>query len=296
VQSALLRGGAAADNPKMPVIAIVNSKGGSGKSTLATHLAGHAASLGLAVMLGDVDKQRSTVGWLRRRAMEPAARKAPIMSWVADPQKVMRPPTGVSHVVLDTPGGLRGFELARVVMSADAVLVPVCDSAFDRDAAAQAWAEISAHPRVSSGRCRVAIVGMRIDARTRAEATLRAWADAIGAPFLGVLRDTQGYVKCIERGLTIFDLPEGKAAFDREQWAPILDWLDPVWAGHELASPSQAGALDEVGQGLDPHEPPRVRVTPRPSAVRPVLADLASALVPAVRQRPGFFQRLFGTA
>jgi hypothetical protein len=137
---------------------------------------------------------------------------------------------------------------------------------------------------------------MRIDARTRAEATLRAWADAIGAPFLGVLRDTQGYVKCIERGLTIFDLPEGKATLDREQWAPILDWLDPVWAGHELGSPSQAGALDEVGQNLDPHEPPRVRVTPKPSAARPVLADLASALVPAVPQRPGFFQRLFGTA
>jgi chromosome partitioning protein len=280
----------------MPVIAIVNSKGGSGKSTLATHLAGHAASLGLAVMLGDVDKQKSTVGWLRRRAMEPAARKAPIVSWVADPQKVLRPPTGVTHVVLDTPGGLRGFELARVVMSADAVLMPVCDSAFDRDAATQAWAELQSHPRVADGRCRVAIVGMRIDARTRAETTLRAWADAIGAPFLGVLRDTQGYVKCIERGLTIFDLPENKAAADREQWAPILEWLDPVWAGHDLATPSQAGALDEVAPAPELDEPPRVRVTPRPAAARPVLAELASALVPSVPQRPGFFQRLFGIA
>lgn len=275
----------------MPVIAIVNPKGGSGKSTLATHLAGHAASLGLSVMLGDVDRQKSTVLWLRRRALEPIARRAPIVSWIADPQKLLRPPAGVTHVVLDTPGGLRGFDLARVVMSADAVLMPVCDSAFDRDAAAQAWNEISALPRVASGRCRVAVVGMRIDARTHAEATLRAWSEVIGAPFLGVLRDTQAYVRCIERGLTVFDLPPGRAQADRDQWAPILDWLDPVWLSQELATPSQVAALAEVAQ------PPRaatVKVQPRKTARPPVHEELASALRPADVAPPGLFRRWLG--
>jgi chromosome partitioning protein len=275
----------------MPVIAIVNPKGGSGKSTLATHLAGHAASLGLPVMLGDVDRQKSTVLWLRRRAMEPIARNAPIVSWVADAQKLLRPPSGVTHVVLDTPGGLRGFELARVVMSADAILMPVCDSAFDRDAAAQAWAEIANHPRVSGGRCRIAVVGMRIDARTRAEDTLRAWADVIGAPFLGVLRDTQTYVRCVERGLTIFDLPSARAQADRDQWQPILDWLDPLWAGRELGTPSQAGALDEVAAPIE--SVPAVRVT-RPVSVRPVYTELADALKPAPALPRGLLQRMLG--
>ena len=64
----------------MPVIAVVNPKGGSGKSTLATHLAGHGASLGLPVMLGDADRQKSTLVWLRRRTTEPMAAKAPIVS------------------------------------------------------------------------------------------------------------------------------------------------------------------------------------------------------------------------
>jgi chromosome partitioning protein len=287
----------------MPVIAIFNSKGGSGKSTLATHLAGHAASIGLPVMLGDVDRQKSTVAWLRRRAQQPLKSGAPILSWVVDPQKVLRPPNGVTHVVLDTPGGLRGFELARVVMGADAILMPVCDSAFDRDAAAQAWAELQTHPRVASGRCRVAIVGMRIDARTRAADTLRDWAEALGAPFLGVLRSTQGYVRCIERGLTIFDLPPDKAQADREQWAPILDWLDPVWTSHELATASQAGALDALG-APDPANPfddegaverPRVRVTPqRPAAPRPAVAELAAALRPVLHKPQGLWKRWFG--
>ncbi len=272
----------------MPVIAIVNPKGGSGKSTLATHLAGHAASLGLPVMLGDVDRQKSTLVWLRRRANEPLARHAPVMSWVVDANKTLRPPTGVSHVVLDTPGGLRGLALAHVLMSADAVLMPVCESAFDRDAAALCWAELTAHPRVVSGRCRVAIVGMRIDARTRAEAMLRTWAELIGAPFLGVLRDTQTYVKCVERGLTIFDLPAARTQTDREQWAAILDWLDPLWTQQELATPSQAGALDEAANPADLR--PVQRVVPAAGPARPVLRELAEALRPAAPTRPWYTQ------
>jgi chromosome partitioning protein len=273
-----------ADNFPMPVIAIVNPKGGSGKSTLATHLAGHAASLGLPVMLGDVDRQKSTLVWLRRRSVEPLARRSPIVSWVVDAQRTLRPPTGVTHVVLDTPGGLHGLELARVVMSADAILMPVCESAFDRDAAAQCWAELAAHPRVVSGKCRVAVVGMRIDARTRGEATLRAWSDVIGAPFLGVLRDTQAYVRCVERGLTIFDLPPAKVQADLDQWGPILDWLDPLWVSQELGTPSQAGALEQPAPAAPAVEIKRVVRAPGPA--RPVLAEMAAALRPVVRPQP----------
>jgi chromosome partitioning protein len=272
----------------MPVIAVVNPKGGSGKSTLATHLAGHGANLGLPVMLGDADRQKSTLVWLRRRAAEPSAAKAPIVSWVVDSNRILRPPSNVTHVVLDTPAGLQGHELARAVMCADAVLVPVCDSAFDRDAAAQCWAELQHHPRVTSGRCRVAAVGMRIDARTRANDTLRAWAQGIGLPFLGVLRDTKLYVRCVERGLTLFDLPAARTADDREQWSAILDWLDPLWTSTETATPSQADAL---AQPLDAPAAPKMdaegrietvplRVTPAPRTARAQDRELAAALTP----------------
>ena len=147
----------------MPVVAVINRKGGSGKSTLATHLAACCAAGGLRVMLGDVDKQQSSLGWLRRRAAEPSAQGAVIAGWAADARSVLRPPGGVTHVVLDTPGALRGFDLARVAMQADAILVPTCASAFDREAAADCCAELMALPRVASGRCRVGVVGMRLD-------------------------------------------------------------------------------------------------------------------------------------
>jgi len=212
----------------MPVIAIVNRKGGSGKSTLATHLAACYANNGIAVMLGDVDRQQSTQNWLRLRSTQELPGSAPIVGWAVDPKRVLRPPAGVSLVVLDTPGGLHGFDLARVVAFADVILMPVCNSAFDRESAADCHAELMALPRVASGRCRIAAVGMRLDARTRAAETLADWARGRKLPFITVLREAQVYVRGVEAGLTLFDLPAEKAATDLAQWKPLVDWLEPI--------------------------------------------------------------------
>ena len=205
----------------MPVIAVVNRKGGSGKSTLATHLAAWLAAQGMAVMLGDVDRQQSTRAWLRRRSPTLPA----IVPWAMDEKNVLKAPPGVTHVVLDTPGGMRGFELAKVVMSADAIIIPVCNSMFDRESASACVAELMALPRVASGRCRIGLVGMRIDARTRAAEVLREWAKALHVPFLGVPRENQLYVRSLENGQTVFDLPVSVNGADQQQWEPILEWL-----------------------------------------------------------------------
>ncbi|MEO6363328.1 MAG: ParA family protein [Caldimonas sp.] len=210
----------------MSVIAIVNRKGGSGKSTLATNLAGFFAQRGDAVMLGDVDRQQSTQSWLRARSGQRLAAGAPIVGWAVDPKRVLRPPAGVRHVVLDTPGGLRGFDLARVVAFADAILMPVCHSVFDRDSAAECHAEMLALPRVASGRCQLAAVGMRIDARTHAASQLAAWASALDLPFVGVLRETQAYVRHAEHGLSVFDVPSARGQIDIDQWQPLVQWLE----------------------------------------------------------------------
>lgn len=211
----------------MPVVAVVNRKGGSGKSTFATHVAAWCAHQGLNVMLGDVDRQQSSRGWLRRR--DPSL--PTIAPWVLDQKNVLRVPSGITHVVLDTPGGMHGFELSRIVMFADAILMPVCPSVFDRESAAACLAELATLPRIAKGQCKVATIGMRVDARTSAADTLRAWADENSVPMIGVLRETQNYVRALERGLTLFDLPRDKqSAPDMVQWTPILDWLKPVLA------------------------------------------------------------------
>src|SRR6201986_347456 len=153
----------------MPVVAVINRKGGSGKSTLATQLAGCLANRGSQVMLGDVDRQQSSLAWLRRRGAQPA-KCAAIVGSAIGTQSVVRPPAGITHVVLDTPGGLQGYDLARIAMTADAILMPVTDSVFDRESAVHCHAELMTLPRVASGRCKGAVVGMRLDARTKGAA------------------------------------------------------------------------------------------------------------------------------
>jgi chromosome partitioning protein len=226
----------------MPVVAVVNRKGGSGKSTLATHVAAYCAGAGQRVLLADVDRQLSTQRWLKRRSAHSLDGRVPIMGLAVEPNQVLRPPVGTMHVVIDTPGGLRGFDLARVVMYADAILMPVCNSAFDRESAADCYAELKALPRVAGGRCRVAAVGMRVDGRTRAADTLRLWAERLQLPFVGVLRETQTYVRCIDEGLTIFDLPPAKVQADLAQWQPILQWLEPTLARPNEPVPAAAKA------------------------------------------------------
>jgi chromosome partitioning protein len=227
----------------MPVIAVINRKGGSGKSTFAAHVAVWCARQGYSVMLGDVDRQQSSRNWLRRR--DPSL--PGIAPWAMDQKNMLRVPSGITHAVLDTPGGIHGFELARMVMFADAIVMPVCSSLFDRESAAGCHAELMALPRIADGRCKLAVVGMRIDGRTHASRVLQEWSQGLGLPYLGALREAQLYVRSLERGLTIFDLPPGQAATDLAQWEPIIDWMRPILQPPAAGTAAVQGSAKRVG-------------------------------------------------
>jgi chromosome partitioning protein len=266
----------------MPIIAVINRKGGSGKSTMATHLAAWMARQGLAVMLGDVDRQQSTRAWLKRRD----AKLPSIVPWAIDQKNVLKVPPGVTHVVLDTPGGMHGFELAKVVMSADAVVMPVCNSMFDRESAAACHAELLALPRMASGRCKLGIVGMRVDARTKAAESLREWAQGLNVPFLGVLRETQQYVKSLDSGLTMFDLPGQAHSGDLLQWDPILEWLSPIVKVAHAPQKRPAPAPEPVKPVAEVEAPAQRMNTTRAASLMPAQEGLVHGNLYAFA-RPG---------
>jgi chromosome partitioning protein len=204
----------------MPVIVVANPKGGVGKSTLATNLAGWLARQGHAVMLGDVDRQQSSRGWL---ALRPAGLPA-IATWEVGHGNVVRPPKGTTHAVLDTPAGLHGKRLDEVLKLADRVLVPLQPSLFDIRATHEFVQQLQAYRR--SDRLRIALVGMRVRDGTLAADQLRSFVDRLGAPTLTYLRDTQNYVHLAAHGLTLWDVAPGRVERDLEQWTPILQWSD----------------------------------------------------------------------
>ncbi len=227
----------------MPIVAIINRKGGCGKSMLATHIAAYWARRGVRVMLGDIDRQQSARAWLARRPTATAL----IHPWAMDRNSVLRVPSGVTHVVIDTPGGLHGFDLAKVVMYADFVVMPVSPSVFDLSSASQCFAEISGLPRVSNGKCRVAVVGMRLEPSERAQQTLKTWAAQRNIPFLGIIHRSEHYPAAVEAGETIFDQPPGTRNQESADWQTLMEWLDPHVCQqpmlHHAAAGKQAGPM-----------------------------------------------------
>lgn len=208
----------------MLTILVANPKGGCGKTTLATNLAGYLAHAGRQVMLGDIDRLQSARQWLRLRASE----LPPIRCWdidPGDPQRPARPPKGTSHVVLDSPAGFHGKKLGAVLRLVDRVLVPLQPSLFDMLATADFLDALVQEKAVRSGAIGVAIVGMRVDVRTRSAQELERFLQRYELPVLSYLRDTQLYVQAAAHGLTVFDLAPSRIERDLEQWQPIVDWV-----------------------------------------------------------------------
>ena len=203
----------------MPVIVVANPKGGVGKSTLATNIAGCLAAQGHAVMLGDVDRQQSSRIWL---GLRPAS--APVIrSWEVTHDAIVRPPKGVTHVVLDTPAGLHGKRLDEVMKLADKVLVPLQPSIFDIHATHDFIRQLLAHkraPKVSIG-----VIGMRTKEGTISAEQLRHFLATLEVPVLGLLRDTQNYIYLAARGLSLWDMAPSRVERDLAQWGPIVKWL-----------------------------------------------------------------------
>jgi len=201
---------------------VANPKGGSGKSTVATNLAGWFARQGHATMLGDLDRQQSAHEWLRVRTPELPY----IAPWDLDRDKPARPPDSFTHIVLDTPAGLHGKKLASALKLAQRVIVPLQPSLFDILATRDFLAALQQEGDIRKHHAFVAVVGMRVDARTRAARELQRFLEDAGLPVLTFLRDTQNYVQAAAHGLTIFEMPAYRAAQDWEQWQPLLRWTE----------------------------------------------------------------------
>ena len=201
---------------------IANPKGGSGKSTLATNLAGHFAQGGARVMLGDIDRQQSSREWLKIRPET----LPPIRGWSAERDQPLRPPKDTTHVVLDTPAGLHGKALEKALRQVSKVIVPVQPSLFDILATRDFLEVLLQEKTVRKEKTFVAVVGMRVDARTRAASELERFLSSWDLPVLGHVRDSQLYVQLAASGMTLFDLPESRVGRDIELWRPILEWIE----------------------------------------------------------------------
>lgn len=201
----------------MPVFVVANPKGGVGKSTFATNLAGYFAAQGHKVMLGDTDLQQSSRNWL---SLRPPGLSA-IHAWDLLDGHVAKPPRGTTHIVLDTPAGLKGHRLDALLKLADKVIVPLQPSMFDILATEDFLKKLAKREL----QCQIGVLGMRVNARSRAADQLAHYVGQLGLPVLGYLRDTQNYIQLAAHGATLWDVAPSRVEKDLLQWEEILSWI-----------------------------------------------------------------------
>ena len=201
----------------MKTLLIANPKGGAGKTTLATNLAGYLAAQGEQVFLWDLDRQKSALNWL---ALRPS--HLPLIHRLDNASHK----SSKAWLVLDSPAGLHGARLADVVKGAHKIIVPIVPSIFDINATKTFLEEVVAEKSVRKGKAFVAIVGMRVDGRTKAAERLDDFLAPIDLPVFTHLRDTQNYVNAAFEGKSIFDMAPSLVEKDLAQWQPLIECIE----------------------------------------------------------------------
>ena len=205
-------------NSQLRAILIANPKGGSGKTTLAVSLAGALAATGKNVRLLDLDKQQSASTWLARRTVDLPA------IWSFQPEQPTADKSG--WLIIDSPAGMQGKNLARALKMVERVIVPIAPSLFDMEASRAFLVALQAEKAIRKERAFVGMVGMRVAPRTRVASVLEQFLGEHELPVITHLQDTQAYINAAFDGKSVFDLPVYQTQREREQWLPLLDWLN----------------------------------------------------------------------
>ena len=206
----------------MRQIMVLNAKGGSGKTTIATNLASYYAAHGYDVVLGDLDRQHSSLTWLESR---PAGR--PPIRGLDATGKGARLPRSADIAIFDAPAAAHGPELGHLMRRADTFLIPVLPSPIDMRAAVAFLEELRANRRIQSREAKFGVIANRAREHTNVYSELDHFLRRkVRVPVLTSLRDNMNYVRAAERGLGVFELAPYATSTDREQWKPVVRWLN----------------------------------------------------------------------
>lgn len=201
----------------MKTILIANPKGGSGKSTLSVNIAGFLAQRGDSVAMMDLDRQQSSALWLGLRDIQ-----LPLIDLLG----TQKTDSDYDWLVIDSPAGLHGKNLAHALKLAHKIVVPIAPSLFDLAASRAFLEELAREKAVRKNQCHIGIIGMRMSPRTKAAQALEHFLASFDLPILAYLRETQVYVNAAFEGKSLFDLPPHIAERELEQWSFLQEWLD----------------------------------------------------------------------
>ncbi len=220
----------------MRTVLVINSKGGCGKTTVTTNLASYYAAAGARVAVKDYDPQGSTLQWLKSRPAHlpriHGANAAPqrghllksLQTWL---------PGDTELQFLDAPGGVKGLLLQELLGKSEFVVIPVGPSSIDVHATADFLKDLLLLGWVRSRNIKVAVVANRVRSSMPVYEPLERFLRSLSLPFLARIRDSDAYIRAAEQGLGVFEMDPGESTAERQEFLPVIRWLD----SHRAAGP-----------------------------------------------------------
>ena len=211
----------------MRTIVVLNPKGGCGKSTIATNIAAYFSIKGKRVTLADCDPQGSSDDWLSARPDKYSA-----INGIVVEHDRLKIPRNTEILIIDTPAAMEDKRLKKYLRKAQSLVMPIIASPIDIRAAERFLNELFSLRGSINNKIKIATIANRVREDTLIAAKLENYLNNIRLPngkklpFMTMLRASQNYIRASEQGLSIFELPPSKTYYDREQWAPLLRWLN----------------------------------------------------------------------
>ena len=205
----------------MRSILVVNPKGGCGKTTIATNLATYYSVWDTSTALVDLDPQQSSMDWLRVRPKT----ETPIQGFNGLQGRIY-PAEGTQRVIYDAPARTDSVKVAQLIKLVDVVIIPVLPSAIDMRVSASFVADIVTRVRANNAHAIIGVVANRAQKNYHSYKALLGFLQALDVPFVGVLRNSQNYVKAADTGVGIFEMPSTEVDKDMLEWKPIIQWVE----------------------------------------------------------------------
>jgi len=217
------------DRRNLNTIVVLNPKGGCGKTTLVTNLASWYAARGPIPAVMDCDPQGSTMRWIEKRS----ASQPPIHGIAAFKNTMqatrswqLRVPLETTSLIVDSPAGLSHDNLREITREASSILVPVLPSAIDIHAASRCIADLLLIAKIDRRDRKLAVVANRTRQNTKSFDKLMRFLNSLGIPVIGVLRDSQNFVRAAEEGIGVCEMPRHRVRKEMAQLEQVIKWLD----------------------------------------------------------------------
>ena len=208
---------------------VINPKGGSGKTTISTNLASYFAAKGAATAIMDYDPQGSSLNWLRSRPGDApkihGANAAPAKGLRLRSMD-MRVPEDTRQLIIDGFAGASGLVLQEMLTRANSILIPVAPSPIDIHATANFIRDLLLSASIRARKLRIAVVANRVRSSMPVYQPLERFLNSLSLRLLTRINDSDVYLKAAETGLGVFEMDFAAAASERQQFLPIVEWVE----------------------------------------------------------------------